>query len=545
MVVRADTNCTLATFCHVSDDSKFFTSSVSISSQIFAISTLIFTCLLGNCLLCFAVFKSPARRSAASILLLNLAVADFLVGVLVLPMWILPTALLGWPLSDNMCEFVACTTTVLMLCSVFSLCGISVDRYCNIAMPLRYPIEVTLERITLIVVGVWIYCILVASCPLFGWGDYRFQPQTVPICNPVWVTEISFAVFLVLSGMAVPVALMLFSYIKIVLIARDHIRRIDAIHRPTELPINENNNKVKDELPVSQPKFSKSLKMVQRVFIAVGVFFMCWGPYVILNFWSVNHEEVPVPYIADLLVTLLAFANSSINPVIFIILNKDFRHSIRNLKTQIQSKCLCFQNRVIALDNNNSSNQDDHVLKDNQRQVDRVDPVLNNGEKKYEKTVLPFMQPTPSYVNGTTEEKQPDLMRMSRPSTDDFLKKLVVSPLERSNSKIISRTKSFRKLPGVTDSSVPKSKFGIKRGEHLRKPGFKTLINAYSVFSLSELKKRDTLKRLNNSRQVLGIDTDSSDRGSIRTLGMNSRTSSENQTRSEILTYDHVVIDDL
>ncbi|KAK6188501.1 hypothetical protein SNE40_004664 [Patella caerulea] len=539
MVVRAVANCTSATFCHVSDDSKFFTSSVSISSQIFAISILIFTCLLGNCLLCFAVFKSPARRSAASILLLNLAVADFLVGVLVLPMWILPTALLGWPLSDNMCEFVACTTTVLMLCSVFSLCGISVDRYCNIAMPLRYPIEVTLQRITLIVICVWIYCILVASCPLFGWGDYRFQPQTVPICNPVWVTEISFAVFLVLSGMAVPVALMLFSYIKIVLIARDHIRRIDAIHRPIELPINENNNKVKDDLPVSQPKFSKSLKMVQRVFIAVGVFFLCWGPYVILNFWSVNNEEVPVPYIADLLVTLLAFANSSINPVIFIILNKDFRHSIRNLKTQIQSKCPCFKNRVIALDNN-SSNQDDPVLKENQRRIDTVDPVLNNGEMK---TVLPFTQPTPSYVNDTTEENQQDPMRTSRPSTDDFLKNFVVVPLERSNSKIISRTKSFRKLPEVTDSSVPKSKFDIKPGAHLRKPGFQTLINAYSVLSLSELKKRDTLKRLNNSRQVTGMDP--SDQGSIRTLGMNSRTSYENQTRSEILTYDQVVIDDV
>ncbi|ESO92640.1 hypothetical protein LOTGIDRAFT_162560 [Lottia gigantea] len=354
MLIRDLQNCTDFEFCFVSDDSEYFTSQISVTSQVFAISVLILTCIIGNCLLFYAIFKCSKRSSALAILLLNLAIVDILVGVVVLPMWIVSTVNLGWPFPHNMCEFVGFLTVVLMLCSILSLCTIAVDRYCCIAFPFRYPVLVTVPRLNILVVCLWVYCILVAVFPLFGWGDYRFQPQTVPICNPVWVTEIAFAIFLVLSGIVLPVILMLFSYAKIVVIARDHIRRIDIVQRHIEMPSTVNNtsnqdqnHNTKDEIRMQPSRFSKSLKMVQKVFIAVGVFFLCWGPYVILNFWSVNNEHKAVPYVADLLVTLLAFANSSINPVIFILLNKEYRKTIHDLRNVLIG--LCQTNRVIPL----------------------------------------------------------------------------------------------------------------------------------------------------------------------------------------------------
>lgn len=69
-----------------------------------------------------------------------------------------------------------------------------------------------------------------------------------------------------------------------------------------------------------------------------GAFFLCWGPYVCLNFWSVNNELQAVPYVADLLTTFLAFTNSSLNPVIFTALSKDFRMSTKCIVHRI----LCF-----------------------------------------------------------------------------------------------------------------------------------------------------------------------------------------------------------
>ncbi|XP_067677784.1 adenosine receptor A2b-like [Haliotis asinina] len=324
-------------FCSKSDDADYFTSSYSLASQIVAISFLIFTCLAGNALLCYAVYKTSSRLSASSIFILNLAVTDILVGTLVLPFWILSTATLSWPLSNAVCEFTAFLTMTLMQCSIFSLCGIAADRYLNICHPLRYPIEATYTRVSLVILAIWCFCVCIASCPLFGWGDYRFQPQTVPICNPEYISEVSFTIFLIVFGMALPFTIMLFSYIRIIQIARSQIQKIHSLQRTLEKPSPKQFLNVEGHQPTESKrtplstKFSRNVKAVRKVFIAVGVFFLCWGPYVILNFWSVNNEHIPVPYLADLLTTLLAFANSSVNPIIFILLNKDLRNVIRKL----------------------------------------------------------------------------------------------------------------------------------------------------------------------------------------------------------------------
>jgi hypothetical protein len=58
----------------------------------------------GNCLVCFAVWRNPRMRSATNIFLVNLAVADLLVGLICLP----PTAVEDffgiWHLGLEMCK---------------------------------------------------------------------------------------------------------------------------------------------------------------------------------------------------------------------------------------------------------------------------------------------------------------------------------------------------------------------------------------------------------------------------------------------------------
>lgn len=92
----------------------------------------------------------------------------------------------------------------------------------------RYPTEVTSTRLVIVFVSIWTFCFLVAGLPLCGWGQYRFQPQTVPICNPVWVTQVGFAIFLMVCGLMLPFAAMLYSYVRIVQIAKEHIAKIEA-----------------------------------------------------------------------------------------------------------------------------------------------------------------------------------------------------------------------------------------------------------------------------------------------------------------------------
>ena len=62
-----------------------------------------------------------------------------------------------------------------------------------------------------------------------------------------------------------------------------------------------------------------------------GAFLICWGPYVLLNVWSVNNKTQPIPYKADLITTLLVMANSAINPFVLILLTRDLRMAVRML----------------------------------------------------------------------------------------------------------------------------------------------------------------------------------------------------------------------
>lgn len=105
-----------------------------------------------------------------------------------------------------------------------------VSKYCliNITSAFRYPTEMTTMRSAAVIISVWTFCFLVAGLPLVGWGEYRFQPQTVPICNPKWTQEVGFAIFLMVVGLTLPLAAMTGSYAKIVQIAKHHLSQIET-----------------------------------------------------------------------------------------------------------------------------------------------------------------------------------------------------------------------------------------------------------------------------------------------------------------------------
>ncbi|CAH1772649.1 unnamed protein product [Owenia fusiformis] len=339
--------------------------------ELFAISTIMLLAIVGNALMCAAVYRTPKLRTVTNIFTINLAVTDFSVGTFVLPLWIYSTVMsayvCNWEYPHWLCQIAVFVTEMLLLVSIATLAGISLDRYLSICHPLRYPMEMTHHRVIYCVLYIWIQSIILASTPLYGWGKYSFRPQTIPICNPNWRHSISYSAFLIIWAILIPLGAMLFSYFRIIQVARRQARRIAAIQAQitqdcdtgestsagqNDMETETNTNKTrrfqffkskngrKKETNVTAKKMNavtKNLKTLKTVFIVVGAFFICWGPYVVLNFWFVNYDDAKVPYIADLLTTLLAFSNSAVNPYVFTLLNRDFRYAMRRMT----KKCCC------------------------------------------------------------------------------------------------------------------------------------------------------------------------------------------------------------
>lgn len=94
--------------------------------------------ILGNVLVCWAVYINSNLQNATNYFVVSLAVADIAVGVLAIPFAISIST--GFCSTFHACLFIACFVLVLTQSSIFSLLAIACDRYIAIRIPLRWVI---------------------------------------------------------------------------------------------------------------------------------------------------------------------------------------------------------------------------------------------------------------------------------------------------------------------------------------------------------------------------------------------------------------------
>ncbi|XP_038157406.1 D(4) dopamine receptor-like [Cyprinodon tularosa] len=90
---------------------------------------LILVIILGNILVCLSVLTERSLKTATNYFIISLAVADLLLAVLVLPLYVYSEFLGGiWTLSTSICDALMTMDVMLCTASILNLCAISVDR---------------------------------------------------------------------------------------------------------------------------------------------------------------------------------------------------------------------------------------------------------------------------------------------------------------------------------------------------------------------------------------------------------------------------------
>lgn len=126
-----------------------------------------------NALVLYLFWKDPKRTirsSPTNTLVANLAVIDFLVGVVMQPIaafWFLRASLHSNPPFES--RHLQTIEALLILLSISSVLAISVDRYIGVTSPLRYSSRITKGRIRAGICCLWLYCIgLITSLQFLG-----------------------------------------------------------------------------------------------------------------------------------------------------------------------------------------------------------------------------------------------------------------------------------------------------------------------------------------------------------------------------------------
>uniref|UniRef100_A0A3B4A323 G-protein coupled receptors family 1 profile domain-containing protein n=2 Tax=Periophthalmus magnuspinnatus TaxID=409849 RepID=A0A3B4A323_9GOBI len=169
---------------------------------------LILIIILGNILVCLSVLTERSLKTATNYFIFSLAIADLLLAVLVLPLYVYSEFMGGiWTLSTSICDLLMTMDVMLCTASILNLCAISVDRYIAVVVPLKYNRNQFSVRQLALITATWVLSLGVASPVIFGLNQVPGRDPSV--CK---LEDDRFVVYSSICSFFVPCPVMLFLY---------------------------------------------------------------------------------------------------------------------------------------------------------------------------------------------------------------------------------------------------------------------------------------------------------------------------------------------
>ncbi|KAM9850832.1 trace amine-associated receptor 13c-like [Aulostomus maculatus] len=255
-------------------------------------------------------------HTPTNILLLSLAVADFLVGLLLMPGEIfLNTAC--WSLGDFMCSLYNYIFITIVSSSVGHMVLISVDRYVAICHPLHYTARVTVRRAQVCVCLCWLcsvlYCGIIASNDLSHPGKYSSCYGECLFVIGVVAQFIDLVVTFIL-----PLTLIITLYMRVFMVAVSQARAMRSHTAAVKLNVS-----------VTVTTRKSELKAARTLGVLVVVFLMCFCPFYCA---SLAGDELLNSASVTYMIYLVNF-NSCLNPIIYALFYPWFRKSAKLIVT--------------------------------------------------------------------------------------------------------------------------------------------------------------------------------------------------------------------
>lgn len=321
------------------------------------LASFILFAIVGNILVILSVVCNRHLRTPTNYFIINLAIADLLLGTTVLPVSATLEVLDSWVFGRIFCDIWAAVDVLCCTASIMSLCVISIDRYIGVRYPLQYPTIVTERRALLAMLAVWVLAIVISIGPLLGWKQPPSQDDTVCL-----ITEEPFyALFSSLGSFYIPLAVILAMYCRVYIVAKRTTKNLEAgvmkerMQNSSELtlrihcrnqdtsPASKGSGGVasagRSTLSVKLLKFSREKKAAKTLGVVVGMFILCWLPFFLTLPISSFNTRLRPPETFFRVIFWLGYFNSCLNPIIYPCYSREFKQAfIRILRCRWKRK---------------------------------------------------------------------------------------------------------------------------------------------------------------------------------------------------------------
>uniref|UniRef100_A0A8C3JEC4 G-protein coupled receptors family 1 profile domain-containing protein n=1 Tax=Calidris pygmaea TaxID=425635 RepID=A0A8C3JEC4_9CHAR len=298
-----------------------------------ALAVLLAT-LVGNTLVVVAVSTSRALRAPQNLFLVSLASADILVAVLVLPFSLANEVMGYWYFGGLWCSLYLALDVLLCTASIGHLCAISLDRYWAVTRAARFNLRRSPGRVKGMIGAVWAAAALVALPPLL-----RAQPgsRECQLSQETWYVLASCA-----ASFFAPCLVMVAVYCRIYHLTARRTAALLAARSPCPpskkgpeagMPGWRHRSQHQSML-LCRRRLVRARERRFTVVLAVvmGAFVLCWFPFFFTySLGAVCGEGCRVSKPLFSFFFWIGYCNSSLNPLIYTLFNRDFRAAFRRL----------------------------------------------------------------------------------------------------------------------------------------------------------------------------------------------------------------------
>ena len=285
------------------------------------ILTLTFV-FFGNILIVWSVYKFPHMRRTAYILIANLTISNNVHGLYFLVTIIASFSQLTQEERRYICMSRYGLILVTLLGSEYNMLLISIERFIAVHFPFRHKCIINRTRLKIVLICVWIFYIVFASLPLFGWNEIVYYEGKLCTIRDTWTTSyLSIVCALVLIGLVLNLVLFAKVLYKIKC-KRLHGLAVQVRHHR------------------------------KTTWISFGILFgfvICWGPFffgTLMAAWGYLKSDIPC---AQISVTVIAAVNGLVNWLIYGLCNRKFREAFRAILT-----CKTLERQTLYRISNNS-----------------------------------------------------------------------------------------------------------------------------------------------------------------------------------------------
>ena len=276
-----------------------------------------FVSFTGNLLLGIAVIKNPnLRRTVPNMYIITLAVSDFLMSLLGIPFSVASLIVGEWPFNNFVCQLQGFWILLMCAVSLQTLAVTAVNRYFRVVRSRAlYQKFFNMKTTKITIVFLWIMAFF-APLPYVAAGhEFFFHTGKVFCAHNAESLYEGYGAYLVLVYVLIPLVIVVTCYVRVFIAVRKH----NLNFRPRLRSRTQSNLSTDSRLSVDEVNVTYVLLVV-----VIG-FLTCWTPVMVIDMidfinadWKLK-RQVYVSY------TCFGFASTSLNPVIYGIMNRSFR----------------------------------------------------------------------------------------------------------------------------------------------------------------------------------------------------------------------------